>query len=214
MNAATAPRHAKMLGSTPELIYRVLPDLGSSTLMVGASCLKDETMLTELTASVKETILFASQKLTGFRRREFQAEMALKYCDGKPRLAETVFGWGREAVNTGLNERRSGIRCLDDYSSRGRHKTEELHPELACEIHALVEPTSQADPKFQTPLAYTRITAKAVRNHLVANAEIGCPVPAERTMHDILNRLGYCRRRVRKTKPQKKSLKPMRSSTT
>ena len=171
-------------------------------------------MLTELTASVKETILFASQKLTGFRRREFQAEMALKYCDGKPRLAETVFGWGREAVNTGLNERRSGIRCLDDYSSRGRHKTEELHPELACEIHALVEPTSQADPKFQTPLAYTRITAKAVRNHLVANAEIGCPVPAERTMHDILNRLGYCRRRVRKTKPQKKSLKPMRSSAT
>jgi hypothetical protein len=78
--------------------------------------------------------------------------MALKYCAGKPRLAEATFGWGREAVHTGLNERRTGIRCLDAFSSRGRHKTEAKHPELVRAIHALVEPKSQADPKFQTIL--------------------------------------------------------------
>jgi hypothetical protein len=33
-------------------------------------------------------------------------------------------------------------------------------------IHALVEPESQADSKFQTPLAYTRMTAKAVHEQL------------------------------------------------
>jgi hypothetical protein len=114
-----------------------------------------------------------------------------------------------------LNELRSGIRCVEDYSTRGRPKSEEKRPELVPEIHALVEPKSQADPKFQTPLAYTRITAKAVRQQLLANAAGDeRHVPAERTVHDILNRLGYRLRRVQKTKPKKKSRKPTPSSTT
>jgi hypothetical protein len=172
-------------------------------------------MLTELTESVRDTIRSAARKLTGFRRRQFQAEMAIKYCRGNPRCAERIFGWGRDAVNTGLNELRTGIRCVEDYSTRGRPKTEAKHPELVQEIHALVEPATQADPKFQTPLAYTRITAKAVREQLAANAAAdGRPVPAERTVHDILNRLGYRLRRVQKTKPQKKSRKPRPSLTT
>ena len=171
-------------------------------------------MVAELTESVKETIRSAARKLTGFQRRQFQAEMAIKYCQGNPRRAEHVFGWGRDAVNTGLNELRTGIRCVENYSTRGRRKSEEKSPELVQEIQALVEPESQADPKFQTPLAYTRITAKAVHERLVANTVgNGRHVPAERTVYDILNRLGYRLRRVQKTKPQKKLKQPTPSST-
>jgi transposase len=169
-------------------------------------------MVLELTESVKATIQSAARRLTGFLRRQFQAEMALKYCDGQARRAERVFGWGRVAVATGLNELRTGIRCCEGFSSRGRHKSEEDAPELASAIHALIEPTSQADPKFQTPLAYTRITAKAVREQLVAQGT--GTVPAERTLYDILNRLGYSLRRVRKTRPQKNSPRRTPSSTT
>jgi hypothetical protein len=172
-------------------------------------------MVTEVTESVRDAIRSAARKLTGFRRRQFQAEMAIKYCRSDPRCAERVFGWGRDAVNTGLNELRTGIRCVEDYSTRGRPRSEEKRPQLVQEIHALVEPKTQADPKFQTPLAYTRITAKAVREQLMVNAAAdGRHVPAERTVHDILNRLGYRLRRVQKTKPQKKSLKPTPSLTT
>ena len=172
-------------------------------------------MNAELTESVAATIQSAARKLTGFRRRQFQAEMTIKYCDARPRRAEEFFGWGREAVNTGLNEFRTGIRCCGSFSSRGRRKSEEQDPGLADEIHAIVEPASQADPKFQTPLAYTRITAAAVREELAARAAgTARPLPAERTMHDILNRLGYRLRRVRKTAPQKKSPRPTPSSTT
>ena len=60
-------------------------------------CLRDETMLTELTESVKATIPLAARKLTGYLRRQFQAEMAVKYCQGSPRRAEQIFGWGRVA---------------------------------------------------------------------------------------------------------------------
>lgn len=116
-----------------------------------------------------------------------------------------VFGWGRDAVQLGLQERRTGILCVDDYSSRGRHTTEDKFPELTTEIQALVEPLSQADPKFQTTLADTRMTAQAVREQLPAKASQTSAVPPELTLHDILNRLGYRLRRDRKTTSQKTS---------
>ena len=40
----------------------------------------------------------AASKMTGATRRLFQAEMAVKYCEGNARLAETVFGWGRHTI--------------------------------------------------------------------------------------------------------------------
>jgi hypothetical protein len=45
-------------------------------------------MLAELTESVRETIRSAARKLTGFQRRQFQTEMAIRYCRSNPRLAE------------------------------------------------------------------------------------------------------------------------------
>ena len=45
-------------------------------------------MLIEVTESVKETIKSAARKLTGYRRRQFQAEVTIKYCQGQPRRAE------------------------------------------------------------------------------------------------------------------------------
>ena len=117
-------------------------------------------------------------------------------------------------MNTGLHERRTGIRCCDNFTARGRRKFEEQSPPLADEIHALVQPESQADPKFQTVFAYTRITARQVRQQLAAKtAGTDLPLPAERTLRSMLNRLGYRLRRVRKTKPQKKFPRPTPSST-
>jgi len=186
------------------------------TAIIGTSRMRSvPNMHLELLESVKQDILSAAKKLQGFLRRQFQAEMTIKYCGGKPRRAEQIFGWGREAVSTGLNELRSGIRCEDNFSARGRHKSEEVNPKLVTQIEALIEPLSQADPQLKTPLAYTRITAKRVHEHLVAGVtDADQPVPAQRTVSTILNRLGYRLRRVRKTKPKKRSPKPTRSSTT
>jgi hypothetical protein len=167
-----------------------------------------------LTDDLISSLQSAARKLTGFERRAFQAEMALKYCGGSARRAETVFGWGREAVNTGLNEHRTGIRCLENFKARGRHKTEERHPEVAQEIKRLVEPKAQADPKFQTPFAYTRITARAVRQELLKSPELQDHIPTRQTVGEILNRLGYRLRPVLKTRPEKKFPRPTPSSPT
>ena len=170
--------------------------------------------MTELTDEVLQTIPSAAKLLTGYKRRQFQALMALKYCNGSARQAETTFGWGRTAVGTGLNERRTGIRCLDAYELRGRKKSEQRCPKLKEHIHRLVEPQAQADPKFQTTLAYTRITARAVRQALQAVAELKDAVPSRQTVGVVLNRLGYRLRRVLKARPEKRSPKPTPSSDT
>lgn len=79
---------------------------------------------------VVPTLLLAATRLTGHKRRRFQAEVALQYCGGSARRAESAFGWGRDAVRTGPNELRSGIRCVEDFESLGRKATEAVPPEL------------------------------------------------------------------------------------
>lgn len=173
--------------------------------------------MAELTDDTRRVILLAATLLTGHKRRRFQAEMANTFCGGSARLAETTFGWGRDAVHTGLNELRSGIRGVDDFGSRGRVTTvttEERHPEVEEHIRRLVDPQAQADPKFQTPFAYTRVTAEAVREALRAVPDLAGKVPTRQTVGDIRNRLGYKLRRVLKARPRKKCPRRTPSSPT
>ena len=159
--------------------------------------------MTPLTSDVVGTIRSAAKLLGGHRRRRFQAEIALRYCGGSARRAEAVFDWGRAAVSTGLGEERTGVRCLDACHRRGRKTTEQLCPALEEQVRRLVDPQAQADPKFQTPLAFTRITARAVRAALLAQPELQGRVPCRQTIGRLLNRLSYRLRRVLKARPKK-----------
>ena len=96
--------------------------------------------MTPFTDDVIQSIQLVANLLTGHRRRQFQAEMPLKYCKGSARQAEKAFGGRWAAVHTGLNELCTGILCLDVYELCSRKKTEELCPELEEHIHRLVDP--------------------------------------------------------------------------
>jgi hypothetical protein len=159
--------------------------------------------MAELTDDSRRAILLAATLLTGHKRRRSQAEMANTYCGGSARRAETTFARGRDAVHTGLNELRSGIRCVEAFESRGRKATRELHPALEDHLRRLVDPHARDGPKFQAPFACTRITARAVREALLAVPELAGKVPSRQTVGDVLNRLGYRLRRVLKARPQK-----------
>jgi len=64
-----------------------------------------------LTSAQIQDLRLAASKMTGATRRAFQAEMTLKDCHGSARLAETLLGWSREAVEGEWAERRTGIIC-------------------------------------------------------------------------------------------------------
>jgi hypothetical protein len=136
----------------------------------------------------------------------FQAEVAAELCGGNPRAAERRFGWGRRAVATGLCEAGRGIRCLENFAAKGARPTEEKDPQLAADIRAIVEPCTQADPELKSCRRYTNLAAAEVLQALkdrYGYAEDR--LPSERTMRDILNRLGYRLKRIQKAKPLKKT---------
>ena len=137
-------------------------------------------------------------------RRRAMAEVTLTLLAGKARLAEAVFGWGRATVELGLKELQTGIVCINDLSQRRKPKSEAKHPKLLADIRRIMDPNSQAQSHLRTPLAYTNLTAKAVRTALLANGWRAADLPGVRTISNILNRLGYRLRRVEKSQVQKK----------
>ena len=146
-----------------------------------------------------------SKKLTGNDRRNFQAKITKAYLGGSPWKAERVFGWCRRAVALGIRELETGYICYVEIHERGNNKTEDRLPNLEQDIKDIVEPQVQVDPKFKTPLKYTRATAKAVRKVLIdVKGYSDEELPTVRTISTILNRLGYTLKRVQKTKPLKK----------
>ncbi len=146
-----------------------------------------------------------ARRLTGYQRRSFQAEVAAELCGGNARQAERRFGWGRETVEKGLHERHHGVRCLEDFATRGRRCSEEKDPRLAADIRAIVEPHTYADPELKSSRRYTNLSAAEVRQALVDTGHAREELPAERTMRDILNRMNYRLKRLQKGKPLKKT---------
>jgi hypothetical protein len=146
-----------------------------------------------------------ARRLTGFRRRSFLAEVATTLCDGSPRQAERRFGWGRDTVAKGLHEADRGMRCLDNFAARGRHRCEDKDPQLAADIRAIVEPHAYADPELKSDRRYTNLSAAEVRDALIVKGYPPAGLPSERTMRDILNRMNYRLKRIRKGKPLKKT---------
>jgi hypothetical protein len=154
----------------------------------------------------EQLIRSAARRLKGHQRRLFQAEVANVLCHGSPRAAERRFGFDRNAMATGLHEARTGLRCVERFAARARPRTEVQDPQLAADIRALVEPATQADPEVKSARRYTNLSSREVRAALAAQKGYTPDrLPSERTLRDILNRLGYRLKRIQKAKPLKKT---------
>lgn len=145
-------------------------------------------------------------------RRRAMAEVTIKLLNGKTRVAEDLFGWGRATVVLGLNELRTGIACLNDLSMRHKPKIEEKYPALLVDIQAIMNPECQAQQRLRTTLSYTNKTAASVRSALLAKGWTDEKLPTMRSISNILYRQNYRLRRVEKTQVQKKTSGLIRSS--
>lgn len=147
-----------------------------------------------------------AERLTGHQRRLFLAEVAVQLCGGNARRAERRFGWGRQTIDKGLHELRQGIRCLENFKARGRQRWEDHNAQLAADIRELVEPHTQADPQLKSSRRYTNWSAaEALKALRTQKGYAAADLPSERTMRDILNRMGYRLKRIQKGKPLKKT---------
>jgi len=150
-------------------------------------------------------IISAAKRLFGCERRSYMAEVTLQICQGRPRIAERRFGWGRQAVQKGIDESKHGVVLKTEPSNRGRRRSEIDNPQLAIDIRLIVEPFTQTDPELKTGRQYTNLSASEVLQALIDRGYAPEQLPAERTIRDILNRMNYRLKRIQKGKPLKKT---------
>jgi transposase len=159
----------------------------------------------DTTRITDDLLRLAAQTLTGHLRRRFQVTVTDQLCGGSPRRAERRFGWGRATITLGQHERRTGIRCVENYPARGRPRLEDADPQLATDIRAIVESYTYADPELQSSRRYCKFSAQEVREALQQLPRYQThPLPCERTLRDLLNRMGYRLKKIQKGKPMKK----------
>jgi hypothetical protein len=145
-----------------------------------------------LSEKIQLTLKDAAKKLTGVKKRAFMAKVSSDYFGASARKTETYLGWNRQAIILGQKEKETGIICKDNYSSRGRKKTEILQPSIEADIKSLVDGQSQVDPKFKTTFYYARISARAIREALISlKGYEDTQLPSRQTIGEILNRMGY-----------------------
>ena len=90
--------------------------------------------------------------------------------------------------------------------ARGRPRLEDVDPQLAADIRAIVEPHMQADPELKSDRRYSNVSAAEVLEALRKHERYAKnKLPSARTMRNILNRMNYRLKRIRKGKPLKKT---------
>ena len=159
----------------------------------------------KITPELKVALNEAKNKLRASDRRQFMAQIVKSLGPGAQRRAQRELGWNRNTIIKGLKELNSGIDCYDNFSGRGRKRSEEHLPHLLDDIKAIVEPVSQVDPTFRTDQTYCPLTAGEVRRRLIEEKNYSDQqLPKERTIRTKLNQLGFKPQKVAKSKPKKK----------
>lgn len=75
-----------------------------------------------LSQLVQTSFNFGLSKLTGYRRRAFAAELCVNFFGSSARKMERLLKVSRSMVELGLQERRTGLRCVDSFNQRGAKK--------------------------------------------------------------------------------------------
>jgi len=103
----------------------------------------------------------------GAPRRRYMADTVATLALGQ-RQACDLFGWGRDTLRKALQERHSGMTCVDAFCCRGRKPAEFHLPRLLQDIKDIVQDHLQADPTLKTKRLYCRLTAPEVRRQLIS----------------------------------------------
>lgn len=159
----------------------------------------------ELTDSLKSLYIKTARKLSGSDRRQFMAEVVRELGRGGATIAERELGWNRRTIRKGMKELEYGMSIADAFRLRGRKPIEHRLPNLLEDICSIVEPQSQTAPSFNSTRLSTRLSATQVRRQLIeVKGYTDEELPSAEVIRQRLNQLGYCLKRVAKTKPIKK----------
>jgi hypothetical protein len=96
--------------------------------------------LIQISPEIKYLLNQTREKMKGMERRQFMAHVVLLMGEGGQRRAKKELGWDRDTIRKGMKELKSGIICIDNFSGRGRKRTEEKLLFLLEDIKSIIEP--------------------------------------------------------------------------
>jgi len=160
----------------------------------------------ELHPAMKAGLELAAQHLTGAARRSFMALVVEAMGRGGQRFAHDELGWDRDAIRQGASEIRSGVPEMDFRRFNGPKPRIDVElPELRKDLREIVEPNAHADPKLTSERIYCRSSVAGIVGALVEHkGYTHLELPSDESVRKILNDMGYCLRKVRKSVPLKK----------
>lgn len=89
--------------------------------------------------------------------------------------------------------------------TRGRKAITLIFPNLENDIRKIVDEYASTDPDFNTEKRYVRLTINEIRNRLIeTNKYTDETCPKKSCLANLLNKMGYNLKKVKKTKPLKK----------
>jgi hypothetical protein len=167
-----------------------------------------------ITADWREALKQAAQRLTGYARRTFMAQIVRGLGRGGQRQAQADLGWNRSSVRKGEHELRTGIECLDGRKGHPGKPIDARLPNLRADVRDIVGSQCQTDPRFESERVYCRLSVSNVVQLLIdKKGYTNHELPSNETIRNILNAEGFTLRKVQKTKPKKKFQRPTPSST-
>ncbi len=145
----------------------------------------------EVNEALKTTYIETAKALKGSARRMFMARIVQALGRGGQTWAERELGWCRDTIRKGAQELETGPQA-DNFAARGRKPLAERLPHLRNDIRDLLDGQSQTDPTFASQRLYTRLSAREVREQLIARkGYTDAELPGPETIRVQINDLGW-----------------------
>lgn len=87
---------------------------------------------------------------------------------------------------------------------RGRKRLVHKYPTLKKDIEKIVENHLSTDPRFKKEEQYVNLSIKTIKEKLIETGKYHKSSFSESSLNNIVNQMGYCLKKVKKTKPLKK----------
>lgn len=115
-----------------------------------------------------------------------------------------VIKCSRKFIRKSITFVKNGYKEQLKLEFRGRKSLITIYPELEADIVKIIEDSLSTDPRFKTEKQYVRLTVKEIKKQLIETGKYEERSFSNSSLNNILNKMGYNLKKVKKTEPLKR----------
>lgn len=115
-----------------------------------------------------------------------------------------IFHLSRKTIKKAICLFKKEVKYKLDIETRGRKSLSEKYPTLKEDITKIVENHCSTDPRFKNEKQYVKLTIQEIISKLIETGKYTEKSFKKSSIANLLNKMGYNLKKVKKTKPLKK----------